>query len=167
MKKYFLSASLFLFFLFIPLAVQAEYITLYPADFVSLGYNDPYVQSASRIYVESGSSTNQFFIAPLHLPEGARITGVTVYYYDNSPKTLYAWIFREKLYDTQQLSSTVCTWSSSGASDSFRNSTTYNVDWSLNRVRNASAIFTVEIGFPNGGDGYNLRFICIKVRYRM
>lgn len=153
--------------MFIPLIAHGDFLTLYPPDFVSLGTNDPYVQAAVQIYVQTGSSTNQFFTAPLHLPDGAKITGATVFYYDNSASSLYVWIGREKIYDGQQLTQNILTWSSSGAQDAWRNEKTTSVNWAYNTINNAGAIYYVQIGFPGGGDGASLRFVCVKVWYNV
>lgn len=166
MKKNLTAICFFLIFIFIPLLVHADFVTLYPSDFVPNGDNDPFGQSASSIWVKPGASANQYFHAPLHLPDDATITGMTIFYYDYSTENLYVWIGRELLYDIWQVVYHIVDWNSSGAVDAFRNSKTTSVSWAHNRVVNSGAMYHVQLAFPSGGDSQNLQFICIKVWYK-
>lgn len=138
-----------------------------PSEFVPNGHTDPYLQTGVFIQMDSGGTVSSFFYAPLNLPDNAKITGMTVYYRDNSSKNIYITVLKEKQYDTGQLAVGIINWNSVGAVDSNQISKTTSVDFSFNKVVNSGSVYTIEVHFSNGGDGINLRLNAIKIWYSM
>lgn len=82
-KRIFLFLGVIILSMGIPGAVLADSILLGPHDFNPLSENTDYVKNDLYIHMMPGSAELSFS-APVHLPQGAKVTSVVVFYYNDS-----------------------------------------------------------------------------------
>lgn len=145
----------------VPVMARADYITLYPHDFVPNGKTGTYWTPGEHLELDTGQPASYFY-APLHLPDNAKITAMTVFFEDNSTSNLSVYIWRDLLYSTGV--NTIVGWISSGATAGLQNEKTTSVNFAFNKILNSGATYIIQVYFT-GGDGSNLRFHAVRIFY--
>ena len=161
MKKtavtFFLSAGIVIF---LSGTVYADQITINPADFVpgQPGHSglDCYIGWVVKPY--SASTYNHFF-APVHLPDGAQVTSMVVFFEDDSTSSFKIDLSRRNLYSgTVQ---DMATWTTTGDTSGLRN---YKVSpmlyWTIN---NGGYFYFLYLYFYSSTE--DLQLYAVKIFY--
>ena len=146
-----------LFFL-LPMLVHAGVLILGPADFQPYSDNNDYFMNSERLYSESGA-IYRYFYAPVHLPDGAKITRVLISYYDNSASSIEVSMFRMNIWggNSQQMFSS----STTGEADYMRKDTVVGSTISYKWINGKKYIYSCRVYFSSGGS--NLKLYAVKI----
>ena len=147
--------------LLFPVMARADALVLSGADIVPTQDNTLYSKGNNYMYLGSGSPNN-FFIAPVHLPQGAKVTSVVVFYEDSDATgALEVTMVKTNLYSGAY--SVMATWESSGTPGL----TSYKISPILggNTIDNNGYSYTFLLNFTSDSAGNNVRLYKIKVNY--
>ena len=153
--------------------VKADNIFLGPDSFqryeISSGDWDDVQRFSSSITVQ-GDSPNYWLYAPIQLPEGAKITSMVIFYYDdNNSSEIRVEIIRENRYGKSQ-QTIIPEWTSDESTTDPQITKRTNVNWTYNKILNGSCTFHVKLTFYWFGgmppiDWNDLRFYGLKIFY--
>lgn len=165
-RVFFVCGSVFLL-IFAPLAVRADELFLGPESFVPLHSSTLYDINASEygIQMASGSPT-YIFSAPIHLPQGAKITGYTVFYMDNSTSSMWFRMIRVVQY-TGGWNEIFPYWYTAEETTTRQIVKKTDVNWTYSEIRNEACTYNFYVSFQSAEEGANLRFYGVKIFYKM
>ena len=169
MKRTSILGFILLFFI-TPILSQADVLFLGPSEFVPIEEGQGYMRSpfTGLSMPTDGPSSYAFYYAAIHLPEGAKITAVTLFYIDNCAGYINFWVVRQKQYDQSFLGDVIISGSTSGAAAGWRNTKFTGVDMKYNKILNDSCTYYVEVSFSGYPQSYDvLSFHGIKIFYNL
>jgi len=150
------------FFIFFSGPVQADSLMLAASDFVPGQPNHPDLDCYTgwELYNYSGAGYRYFF-APVHLPQGAQVTSIVVYYQDNSSGYIDIFMERYNMYtlNCQQMGQL----ETSGEMSGFRNSKISPISyWTIN---NEGYVYWMKLWFSDADANTDLTIYGIKINY--
>jgi hypothetical protein len=161
-RKYFVVTILSLF-LFIPHLAQADSLFLSPCDFNPESEDASYTMSFTYLYVDSGSTYVGFF-APVHLPEGTKVTSVVVFYEDNHATGNLGFYLR-KINAYTNSNTNMANWTSSGTSPGLASHKISPIVGG-NVINNGGYIYVAKIFFTLNTAGPNVFLRRVKINYK-
>jgi hypothetical protein len=162
MKKLFIFIFL-ITFLFIPKFAQADSIILSPSDFQPISDTQQYLIGPYYMYAVSGPLPMSF-CAPVHLPDGAKLTSVVVFYYDmDSSGELGIEFLKVNAYTNDVVG--LGFWTSSGTSGGF-NSHKISPILVGNTVNNSGYTYSIHIYFTSTTAGPDVKLYKVKINYK-
>ena len=172
MKKTILISILFCLLSF-PILVNAEHLFLGPSDFALKKSHTDAVITTEAIYIESWSIDNSFtFSAPVHLPEGANIKAMAIFFKDNqSTARIDVEMIRHNRYQgtTQTIIPKLTPpWSTTDGAADLRNYKISYITTAYSKIYNGSFTYHVKIDFVATGGTFSwsdLKLYGIKIFY--
>ena len=99
MRKVFFTVTVFIFLaLGVYKSAFAESLTIPIGSFIPAQENAQYSFGHSYGYLKNDSPYN-WFLAPIYLPDGAKITKVTLFFVDPDTSSIQLWVIRTNLYN--------------------------------------------------------------------
>lgn len=137
-----------------------NYIGYIPADFVPFESGYTYIGGSTFLYKKSGDITNQIWYAPVHLPEGAVVTELRVWFTDFSVEDLDVSL-RRKAYGSLSYTvmASIITSGTPGLSDLIDNTIDYDT------IDNMNYVYCIYIIFPAADTYSYLAFQHAKITY--
>ncbi len=169
MEKKSILGFILLFFI-TPILSQAEVLFLGPSEFIPYEEGQGYRRSVFYgLYMPTdGPSMYAHYFTAIHLPEGAKITAVTLFYIDNCNGYISFWVSRQKQYDQSSSPDYIISGSTSGEVAGWRNTKFTNVNTVYNKILNDSCTYAVELYFSGIPQYYDaLSFHGIKIFYNL
>jgi hypothetical protein len=162
MKKSVLTLSMVTLFFLFPLVLQAQEqsLMLGPADFAPYLDDHDYVRRSYELYSTSGAS-NQYFYAPIHLPNGVRLKRVVLFFHDSGSGFLLLNVIRDNKYNFYSEDVIGFTLTSGTPGNS---TLTAGANWAYNLINNNGYTYTLMIHFNESGSEY--KFYGAKVIYQ-
>jgi hypothetical protein len=162
MKKFIiLGISLSIFLL--PILSYADSYILSPADFLPNNEQTDYYAGLDYLNVKT-TSTNYFFWAPVHLPDGAKITSVVVFYTDESATyNVSVTLFKKNLYTGSF--TMMAHWISSSDSPSYQNHKISPITGG-NTVNNGGYAYVLRCYFTSADAGYDVKLHKVKILFQ-
>jgi hypothetical protein len=163
MKKTFFSIFMTVgLFIFIPGIAQADSYMITASDFIPGQPDDSGLDCyiGWHLYNHSGATYRHFF-APVHLPDGAQITSVVVYYEDDSTGYISVELERRNMYSltVQEMAD----WDTTGDTAGLRNHKISPIlYWTIN---NEGYVYFLYLYFSDGSAGSDLTIYGIKLNY--
>ena len=150
--------------LFVAGVAQADSLMLAASDFIPAQPNDPGLDCyiGWHLYNYSGATYRHFF-APVHLPQGAQISSVVVYYKDNCSGSVNIQLERRNMYTltVQEMAE----WDTEGEVDGLRNyKITPVLYWTIN---NEGYCYWVYLYFNDSSAGEDLIIYGVKLNYNI
>jgi hypothetical protein len=139
---------------------RTHYLVISGPDFVPRDNNLEYLVYPPGVYVTSNRSVSGME-APVHLPDGAVVTEVRAFFYDNSPYDAFLNLYSFNLIDGYG-GAMISTLFSRG-NDGYFSVTGYlspETDFTIDNERHA---YTLEAGFEPGGS--DLRLVAVRISY--
>ena len=152
------AAGLALIFLFTPVLLQGKQIVIGAADFIPSA-NEAYYQDGAQFYKKNTASLFAFY-APVHLPQGAKVKSVTLYYLDNHSGGEVQFSLRRQ-DPSIHWSWTMCYYFTQGYSNSVRSQTITTI--SDNKIDNRKYSYYIQVYFSQPES--LLRFFGVKIKY--
>ena len=155
----FFAAGLFIFFTG---AAQADSLMLTASDFIPGQPGDSGVDCyiGWTLYNHVGA-TYRYFFAPVHLPQGAQVTSVVVYYEDDSTGYIEVDLTRRNMYSLTVQDMT--DWATTGDTPGLRNTKISPVlYWTIN---NEGYVYFVYIYYSDADAGSDLSIYGVKINY--
>ncbi|MFQ6083217.1 MAG: hypothetical protein ACE5WD_07655 [Candidatus Aminicenantia bacterium] len=159
-KKLILTLGLVSLFFLFPVLIHADELMLGPADFLPYMDDNDYYQSGEYLYSVSGA-TNRYFYAPVHLPQNAKVTSVTLYYWDDDAGYVQLYFFKENMYNANLY--TLCSYSTTGATNAWRYTKISPI--SYNTINNGGYTYFIRIYLSSSTAGSGLRLHGVKILY--
>ena len=155
-------AGSFLFILFAGF-IMADSIFLSPADFETFFDDNHMVTDYYKgDYLHNyAGATYRHFLAPVHLPEGASITSVTVIYEDDSTGAITVYVKRRNMYS--HVTQSMATWSTTGDVSGWRSYKITHLTYP--NINNEGYGYWVWLYFSDQNAGTDLRIDGIKINY--
>ena len=159
MKKVSIFLCLTLIFVF-PLMLRADSIILSPSDFHPSNGDVKFIKYIESMHLDAGSP-GSMFSAAVHLPDGARITSVVVFYDDgDATRDLEITFYKTNVYTNNFFE--IAEWATSGTSGGFTNHKIAPVSYGL--VDNNGYAYSVTLIFDSGSTS-TLRLHKVKINY--
>ena len=146
-----------------PIMAQADSIVLGPTDFVPFSDEANFVSSNSGLYLRPGSPISAF-LAPIHLPSGARISSVILFYVDNSATcNIQINIIKTNIFTSTH--TIMADWTTSGSSSV--NPLIHKITPIIGgySVNNTGYFYNVFIYFNDNTAGTNCTVMAVKIIY--
>ena len=159
MRRNLILGVFFLFFL-LPLLVHADVLILGPADFLPYADNCNYSMNGRYIYSALGASCRSFY-APIHLPDGAKISRVLISYYNNS--TTYTEVDMHRMNIWSGSVQTMFSSYTYGGADQIRKKTVVGSTISYKWINGLKYIYYLKLYFNKSGS--DLRLYAVKIEY--
>jgi hypothetical protein len=159
-------ASVFLgiaiFFLAFPAIMFADSIILGPTDFVPELDSTLYLRNTGILYARTGGSGSEFY-APVHFPDGVRITSVVFFYKDDSSiGNVEVYLYKKNIYNQN---STVMGYYFSHQSAPGLYTHKISPITGGNLVNNGGYFYSVRIIFTNLFAGEDCAVYAVKINY--
>jgi hypothetical protein len=148
-------------FLISPFLSHAYSILFGPSLFTPRTDDIDYFKSDKTLYVNPNSPDN-YFTAPVFLPQGSTVTSLVIFFWDNSEATLEVRLKKVNVYNGNEI--TMCFYSSQGVNPGWQTAKIANI-W-RNRINNDGYIYVISVWFSRPV-GNELAFRAIKINYNL
>jgi hypothetical protein len=129
-----------------PIAGGPGFISIGAFEFKPYSPSIAYDYTGGRLY--NKATTTEVFLAPVHLPHGAIVTQVVLYYVDNGPSDIRVYLWATPL-DSPSAEIKLADMTTSGASADPRTLIINNFP-NGNGIDNRSNAYTVSLDLPSG-----------------
>ena len=154
-----ISLSIFL----LPILSYADSLILSPVDFLPALSGTEYEAGNSSLVVKPASPFTGFW-APVHLPDGAKITSVVVFYRDSSAVgNMLVSLFKCNIYTESQ--DIMASWISSSDSLAYQNHKISPITGN-NSVNNNGYCYMVLCSFTDASVGNQVKLHKVKILYQ-
>jgi len=167
MKRiFFIFGSAFLL-LFAPSLIHADELFLGPEAFVPTNSGILYeIGSIETGMTATTGSPDGLFSAQIILPQGAKITGYTVFYKDNSASSFWFRMIRVVQY-SGGWNSIFPSWNSAELSTDRQIVKKSDVNWAYAEIKNEACTYHFYVRFVSVEEGQDLVFYGAKIFYKM
>jgi len=148
---------------FAPNVALADSIILGPNDFVPESDTTKYFHSTEILYAKAGSGNGEFY-APVHLPDGANITSVVLFYKDSSiTGSVEMLMYKKNIYNLDSI--VMCYYFSTQSTPGLFIQKIAPITGG-NKVNNSGYFYNVKIQFPDTSLGDECAVYAVKIMYK-
>ena len=152
-------------FVLSPIIARADSLILSPSDFQAFDDAAIFESGSLYLYMKSGSGCD-YFLAPLHLPDRARLTSIVVFYEDeDSADVGNIAVFLTKINAYTNAQTVMAYWVSADTSGGFASHKISPIQGG-NTINNRGYAYYFAVNFTSRSSDDKVKLYRIKVNYQ-